>query len=174
VVWKDVTMAIPVKAQRLRGQVFGAIVMILLQSGIGMFVNLFVGIPRHHSGANPSDYFSGSTKSVGWAIAHGAVALAIHVVLGLLLALMVISVVARAISIGRGSVITWSVLGALATIGAGFTGAGFLDFNQDVSSFFMAVLALASVLCFVIVIYLPWESDPTETPSPRGSATTAD
>jgi hypothetical protein len=151
-------MAIPVKAARLRAQVFGAIAMLLLQSGIGMFVNLFVGIPKHHSGANPSDYFSGSTQSVGWAIAHGAVALAIHVVLGLLLALMVISIVARALSSGRGSVITWSILGALGTIGAGFTGAGFLDFNEAVSSFFMAVLALASVLCFVIVIYLPWES----------------
>jgi hypothetical protein len=159
-------MTTPVTVARLRGQVFGAVVMIVLQTGIGMFVNLFVSIPKDHAGANPSDYFSGSMRSVVWAIGHGAVALAIHVVLGLLLALMVIGIVARALSIGRGSVITWSILGALGAIGAGFTGAGFLDFNQDVSSFFMAVLALASLLCFVIVIYLPWTFDPTESTPP--------
>jgi peptidoglycan/LPS O-acetylase OafA/YrhL len=82
------------------------------------------------------------------------------VVLGLLLAFMVIGIVASAFSSGRGSIITWSTLGAMGSIGAGFTGAGFLDFNEDVSSFFMAVLALASLLCFVIVLYLPWEDAP--------------
>jgi hypothetical protein len=167
--WKDVTMA-NTKVERLRGQTFGAIVVILLQSGIGMFVNLFVTIPKHHSGANPSDYFSGSTQSVAWAIGHGAIALAIHVVLGLLLAIMVIGIVARAFTLGRASIITWSILGALGSIGAGFTGAGFLDFKQDVSSFFMAILAFASMLCFVIMIYLPWETDPSGAAIPRHSS----
>jgi hypothetical protein len=165
-------MAIPVRAARLRGQVFGAIVVILLQAGIGMFVNLFVSIPKHHPGADSSDYFSGSTRSVIWAIAHGGVVLAIHVALGLLLALMVIGIVARALSLGRRSVISWSILGALGSIGAGFTGAGFLDFNQDVSSFFMAILAMASMLCFVIVIYLPWESGPSESAALSQPSTT--
>src|ERR1700677_1186893 len=119
-----------------------------------MFVNLFVTIPKHHAGANPANYFGGSMRSVAWAIDHGAVALAIHVVLGFLLAIMVIGIVARTFVIGRVSLTTWSTLGALGTIGAGFTGAGFLDFNQDVSSFFMAVLAFAALLCFVVVLYL--------------------
>jgi hypothetical protein len=146
--------------ESLRRQSFGAIVLICVQAGLGMFVNLFVTIPGHHSGANPSEYFSGSTRSVIWAIAHGAVALAVHVVLGLLLALMVIGIVARALSIGRRSIAIWSILGALGTIGAGFTGAGFLDFNEDVSSFFMAILAFASLLCFLVVVYLPWADVP--------------
>jgi len=81
-------------------QAFGAMVLICVQMGVGMFVNLFVTIPRNHSGANPSEFFSGSARSVVWAIGHGAVALTIHVVLGLLLALMVIGIVARAISLG--------------------------------------------------------------------------
>jgi hypothetical protein len=148
----------PPKAERLRLQVFGAVVLICIQVGFGMFVNLFVSIPKHHSGANPSEYFSGSTRSVIWAITHGAAALAIHVVLGLLLGIMVIGIVARALRIGRTSLATWTILGAMGTIGAGFTGAGFLDFNENVSSFFMAILALASLLCFVIVIFLEGES----------------
>jgi hypothetical protein len=153
-------VTIPAKAQRLRVQVFGAVVLICIQAGVGMFVNFFVSIPRHHSGANPSEYFSGSARSVIWAITHGAVALALHMVLGLLLGIMVIGIVARAVSLGRTSVTTWTALGAMGTIGAGFTGAGFLDFNEDVSSFFMTVLALASLLCFVVVLLLEWESAP--------------
>lgn len=128
-----------------------------------MFVNLFVAIPKHHSGSNPSEFFSGSARSVLWAIGHGAIALTLHVVLGLLLALMVIGIVARALSIGRRAVATWSVLGAMGTIGAGFTGAGFLDFNQDVSSYFMTVLALASLLCFAVVVYLPRDIAPASS-----------
>jgi hypothetical protein len=161
-------MTTPEKVARLRGQVLGAVIVIALQAGFGMFVNLFVSIPKNHAGANPANYFSGSTRSVVWAISHGAVALAVHVVLGLLLALMVITIVARAFSIGRASIITWSVMGAMGAIGAGFTGAGFLDFNEDVSSFFMAVLALASLLCFVIVLYLPWGS--TSAPDTAGTS----
>jgi hypothetical protein len=157
----------PKASERLRPQVFGAIVLICVQSGIGMFVNLFVTIPRHHAGANPANYFGGSMRSVAWAIDHGAVALAIHVVLGLLLAIMVIGIVARAFAIGRTSLIVWSTLGALGTIGAGFTGAGFLDFTEDVSSFFMAMLAFASLVCFAVVVYLPSPTAPVVPSAPE-------
>jgi hypothetical protein len=153
--------------ESLRRQAFGAVVLICLQSGLGMFVNLFVTIPGHHAGSGPSDFFSGSASSIGWAITHGAVALVLHTVLGLLLALMVIGIVAEALKIGRRSVITWSALGALLTIGAGFNGASFLDYNKDVSSFIMTMLALAALLCFLIVVYLPWAqvtSDGARTP----------
>jgi hypothetical protein len=140
-----------------------------------MFVNLFVTIPKHHAGAQPANYFGGSVRSVAWAIDHGAVALAIHVVLGLLLAVMVLGIVARAFALGRASLIVWSVMGALGTIGAGFTGAGFLDFNEDVSSFFMALLAFAALLCFAVVVYLPSRNQSvalgtTPAPTPRPGA----
>jgi hypothetical protein len=147
-------MATSKKIHGLRLQTFGAIVLICVQSGLGMFVNLFVAIPDHHSGSQPSDFFSGSFHSVAWATAHGAVALVIHTLLGLLLAVMVIGMVARVLSLGRGSLTTWIVLGALFTIGAGFNGASFLDYNKDVSSFIMTVLALAALLCFVMVLYI--------------------
>jgi hypothetical protein len=63
----------------------------------------------------------------------------------------------------------WSILGALGTIGAGFTGAGFLDFHEDVSSFFMALLAFSSLVCFAVVVYLPSHPVPVE---PRASEPT--
>jgi hypothetical protein len=136
-----------------------------------MFVNLFVKIPGRHAGSSPSDFFSGSLRSVGWAITHGAVSLVIHTLLGLLLALMVIGIVAEALRIGRRSVTAWSVLGTLFTIGAGFNGASFLDYNRDVSSFIMTILAFAALLCFLIVVYLPWEGASSESPRTQGGAT---
>lgn len=149
-------------SQRLRLQAFGAVVLICVQSALGMFVNLFVSIPKHHSGSQPSNYFSGSSRSVAWAVDHGALALVLHTILGFLLALMVIGAVARAVKLGRGWITTWTVLGALFTIGAGFNGASFLDYHKNASSFVMTILALGALLCFAIVVYLPSVSAPPE------------
>jgi hypothetical protein len=154
-------MSNPAKIAKLRLQAIGAVFMICVQASLGVFVNLFVTIPRHHAGSSPSEYFRGSFHSVAWAIGHGAVALVIHAVLGLLLALMVIDIVVRAVILGRRAVVAWAVTAALFTIGAGFNGASFLDYNKDVSSFLMAILSLGSILCFAVVLYLPW---PTNTP----------
>jgi hypothetical protein len=147
------------KIKALRLQTFGAIVLICVQSGFGMFVNLFVSIPKRHSGSQPSDFFTGSLHSVAWVVAHGAVALYIHTLLGLLLAVMVIGMVARAFALGQRSLTAWVILGGLFTIGAGFNGASFLDYNRDVSSFIMTILALAALLSFLVVVFLPWETD---------------
>jgi len=129
--------------------------MICLQAGLGMFVNLYTTIPRHHSGSAPSEYFSGSLHSVTWAISHGAIVLAVHTILGLLLAVMVIGIVVRALIMGRRSIALWSILGGLLVIGAGFNGASFLDYNKDVSSFLMTAFALGSIVCYAVVMYLP-------------------
>ena len=119
-----------------------------------MDVNLFVAIPAQHPGARPSSYFSGSVRSVAWAVAHGAPALVAHAVLGLALAVIVIGVAVYAIRLGRRPVGAWSVLAGLLVIGAGFNGASFLDFNNDISSLIMALLALSAVACYSAASYL--------------------
>lgn len=135
----------------MRRQLFGAIILILVQSGVGMYVNLFISIPTHHSGAQPRNYLTGSLKSVAWAIDHGALTLVIHTVLGLLLGLMVIGIAATSLRLPRRSLALWAILGALLTVGAGFNGASFLDYNKNASSFVMAILALGAVACFLVV-----------------------
>jgi hypothetical protein len=47
-----------------------------------------------------------------------------------------------------------SILGALLVIGAGFNGASFLDFNDNVSSLLMALLALGALSCYMVGLYL--------------------
>jgi hypothetical protein len=143
----------------MRRQLLGACILILVQSGVGMFVNLFVSIPKRHSGAQPHNYVTGSLKSVAWAIDHGALALAVHTVLGVLLAIMVIGIAAKSLRLPRRSLALWSILGALLTVGAGFNGASFLDYNKNASSFVMAVLAFGAVASFFVVLYaLPGRS----------------
>ena len=66
---------------------------------------------------------------------------------------------------------TWIGLGALATMGAGFNGLSFLDYNKNDSSFIMTILALAAVWCFVIVILLSTESAPSANEATTPSLT---
>jgi hypothetical protein len=138
----------------VRRMVLGAILLILVQAGIGMVVNLYVTIPAHHPGAHPSDYLSGSFHSVVWSISHGALALAVHAALGLALVVMVIGVAVRAVRLRRGAIRALSVLGGLLVIGAGFNGASFLDFNDNASSLIMALLAFVAVACYTVVLFL--------------------
>jgi hypothetical protein len=134
--------------RRLRRMLLAAVVAILLQASLGMVVNLYVTVPTHHSGSQPSDYFAGSYHSVVWAIGHGAAALAAHAVLGLALLLLAVGVAAHAIRLARRAVMIWSVLGGLLVAGAGFNGASFLDFGHDSSSLIMALLAFAAIACY--------------------------
>jgi polyferredoxin len=129
-----------------------------------MYVNLFGAIPGRHPGASPSNYLSGSGQSLLWSVEHGGATLAIHTVLGVLLGVMVIGIVARSIRSRRQSVWMWSIFSALMVIGAGFNGASFLDYNKNVSSFIMALLAFAGVACFVVVFFLI--SVPGRAPEP--------
>ena len=83
-----------------------------------------------------------------------ATALAVHASLGLALAVFAIGAAVHAIRAGRRAVAAWSVLGGLFVIGAGFNGASFLDFNHDVSSLIMALLAFAAIGSYIVALFL--------------------
>jgi hypothetical protein len=134
--------------------ILGAILLVLVQAGIGMDVNLYVTVPSSHPGAHPSNYFAGSFHSVVWAIGHGTPALVVHASLGLALAVLVIGVAGHALRLGRRAVSVWSVLAGLLVIGAGFNGASFLDFNDNISSLIMALLTLGALGCYSAALYL--------------------
>jgi len=141
-------------AARLRHVALAALALVLVQAGLGMIANLYVTVPDHHPGARPANYLTGSWHSVAWAIGHGAPALAIHAALGLALAVLVVGVAARTFVIASRPVRAWSVLAALFVVGAGFNGASFLDFGNNISSLIMALLAFGAVACYAVVLYL--------------------
>jgi uncharacterized membrane protein YhaH (DUF805 family) len=138
----------------VRRMILATNVLIIVQTGIGMVVNLYAAIPLNHPGAGASEYFTGSFHSVAWAISHGTAALAIHATLGLALAVLVVGVAVRASRLRRRAVSAWSILAALLVLGAGFNGASFLDYNHTISSLLMALFALSSLCCYSVVIYL--------------------
>jgi hypothetical protein len=141
---------------RLRRMVFGLIAVILVQAGIGMYVNLYVTIPTSHPGANPkfSNYLSGSAHSVAWALAHGAPMLIFHATLGLTLIVLVIGVAVYAVRLRSWTIGALSIIATLMVIEAGFKGASFLDFQNNSSSIFMALLAFGAIACYAAVLYL--------------------
>lgn len=146
----------------------GAILLVLVQAGLGMIVNLYVTVPAHHPGARSANYFAGSLHSVAWAITHGAAMLAIHSTLGLALVVLVLGTAVHALRSGRRKVGGWSALAGLFVIGAGFNGASFLDFAHSINSLIMALLALAAIGCYATALML------LGTPSPSLDSETSE
>ena len=152
--WENPRMVVSSGSSTLRRLVLGAAVLVIVQSAIGVVVNLYLNIPPHHPGAHPANFFTGSFQSLVWSIGHGTFALVVHSILGLALVIFAIIVAVCAICLHRRSVATCSILAALLVIGAGFNGASFLDFNLSINLLLMALFALGSVLCYVAMMYL--------------------
>jgi hypothetical protein len=146
----------PQELSAIRRMSFTTVCLILLQAGTGMAANLYVSIPDH-PGSDPTNYFTGSVRSIAWVLSNGAVVLVIHVVFGFVLAVLVVSTLLRIVRLKRPSLSAWTWVGALMVIGAGFNGASFLDFNNNTSSFIMAVLGFASAMCYTVVLFLSYE-----------------
>jgi hypothetical protein len=132
----------------------GIALLLIAQTAVGMAVNLYVMVPGHHPGAQPANYFGGSLRSIVWAIGHGPLALAIHASLGLATVAVALGVAIRAVALRSRWVGLTSVFAACLVIGAGFNGASFLDFNDNVSSLLMALLALGALSCYLVALHL--------------------
>src|SRR5579872_5638191 len=81
----------------LRRASLAALVLLLIQYGIGIGVNLYVTVPAADQG-----------HTIGSAISNGPAALTVHVVLGLLLILAAVALVVLAIAARRPGVIAAS------------------------------------------------------------------
>ena len=140
-----------------RGWAFGLLIALLVQFGLGMYVNLFASIPLNHPGHGANNFFAGSYHSVAWAETspHSPVILAVHAGLGLLLVLGSLWLAVLAIRGRRAGFVWAAVLGALFILGAGFNGASFLNYNEDANSYVMALLFAAAVLCYIVLLALP-------------------
>jgi nitric oxide reductase large subunit len=140
-----------------------ALLTLIVQFMLGMATNLFVQIPRDHPGSNPPEYFTGVAQSVTWAILHGPLWLVLHAVLGLLLVVFGFGILGPAIrSRHRPTVIT-AVVGALATLAAGFNGGSYLNYHEDFSSMLMATFFAIAVTSYAIGLWAlppPTESQP--------------
>ncbi|MGA7173693.1 MAG: hypothetical protein WCB86_02020 [Candidatus Dormiibacterota bacterium] len=149
-------MADPTRASRrlreLRRLGLGLVWLCLIQYLLGMQLNLFVAIPRHHPGSSGSDYFSRALQSVLWGISHGGL-LAFHVGLGIVLLLGSLRLALAAFQAPPRGLRAIAVLGVLAVLAASFNGASFLSYHEDLSSMIMASSFAVAVFCFSWVVF---------------------
>jgi hypothetical protein len=156
----------PTAIERLRRAVLAMLVLLLCQFALGIAANLYTAIPDRHPGAHPNNYLSGSAQSIGWAIGHGGLILAVHALLGFALVAAALATLVLAFRLRNARIVAVIGTGAAFVIGAGFNGASFLDFASNTSSLIMAMLFALATLAYAAVLYvLPTRQGPPSLPA---------
>ena len=130
-------------AARLRRASLAVLALIVVEYGFGMYVNLYVTVPRADHGGGLSS-----------AVANGPAALSIHAVIGLLLGLGAIGVLVQAALVRRAVVIASSAIGLFALAIASAAGTSFTSSGTTADSLAMSVLTGVALLCYAANLYL--------------------
>jgi hypothetical protein len=117
--------------------------MLVLQYGLGIFLNLYVAVPA-------SDQHAGLEQE----IASGPVSLTIHALLGLMLLAAAIVLLARAIGLQFQAVTLLAILNLSAIAGAFAAGEIFVRNGRSSASLAMAVLTGVALLCDISTMAL--------------------
>jgi hypothetical protein len=134
----------------LRPGFLAALLMLVIQFLLGMYVNLFVTIPTNHPGARPPEYFSGVAQSVFWAITQsGLLFLILHAAFGLVIVVGAAVLLAQGIQSRSRSLIMTTSVGAFGVLVAALNGGSFLNYNEDFSSMIMAAGFAVAMVSYV-------------------------
>jgi hypothetical protein len=119
------------------------IVLLLAEYGMGMYVNLYVAVPRADHGG-----------SVGSAISNGPAVLSAHAVIGLLLGLSALAVLVLSVMARKVGVMIASAAGLFALVVASAAGTSFTSTGQPAESMAMSVMFGVAMLCYAVNLYL--------------------
>jgi hypothetical protein len=136
--------AVPQQARRLTGlrrASLATLVILIVQFGVGIGVNLYVSLP------------AGSSRSAGQAFSNGA-GLALHVVLGLLLVVSAIGLLVQAIMARHWPVTVAAALGLVGLVAAAGQGFSFVHDSTNAASMGMAGAGCVALLCYAAVLYM--------------------
>jgi hypothetical protein len=136
----------------IRRASLGTSVGLLIQYGLGMWVNLYVTVPARDQGG-------GMMTAIGQALSNGPAALAAHAGLGLLIVLGSIVLVVRSVQTRQRATIVTSSINLLAVAGAAANGAAFVNAGAASASFSMALLTGVALLCQVVNLYISGSPD---------------
>jgi hypothetical protein len=126
-----------------------ACVLLLVQFLLGMAVNVGIVLPKHHPGAQATNYFSGVASGVGWVISSGPAWVAAHASFGLALVVAALAAIFLTWRGGSRTERVMAILGLLFIIGAGFNGASFLNYGNAANTYIMASLWALATACYV-------------------------
>jgi len=122
----------------LRRVCLAALIMLVVQYGLGMVLNLYVTVPA-------SDAHAGLMQE----IARGPVTLTLHALLGLALIVTAIAAVVRAVRAGDRLIAGLAAAGLTAIGGAFASGEIFVRNGQNAASLAMALLTGVALLCYI-------------------------
>jgi hypothetical protein len=132
----------------------GMAALLLGQFLAGMFVNLYVGVPSSHPGTSVPIVI-GTLPGIGWAIASGGAALAIHTMLGLLIALGSIALLVMTARSGRPALLAAMAAGLVGVMFAGVSGIGFLNnYGADRATYLMSIGFSVAVASYAVALFL--------------------
>jgi len=131
----------------LRTNAFAAVVMILLQFGLGVGVNLYATLPA-------SDAGQGLLAAFGRAVSGGPIVLTVHALLGTLLLITGLAAVVRASLARRPLYIGLTSSALLAIIVAWLSGARFVGDQTNGASLAMAIATGLAILCYALILFV--------------------
>ena len=126
----------------LRRASLAVLVLLVLEYGIGMYVNLYVTVPGADHGGG-----------LGTAIANGPAILSLHAVIGPLLALGALGVLVRAAVIRHWAAAVLSAAGLFAIAFAAVTGVAFASTAAAADSMAMSVMTGVALVCYAAILY---------------------
>lgn len=116
----------------------GALIMLVVQYGLGIVLNLYIAVPA-------ADARAGLAQE----IANGPLMLTLHALLGLALIVAALVLLVRAIRLDDRAVAVLAAAGLTAIGGAFATGEIFVRNGQNGASLAMALLAGVALLCYI-------------------------
>jgi hypothetical protein len=120
----------------LRGNCMGAAVLLIIQIGIGMGVNLYVTLPKHKS---------------FWSAVFGSATLTAHVIVSILLLGAASGALVRAIRSRKLIVLT--SIGLAAILAAGIAGSSFVSNGSNGASLGMALATAVAMFCYLAAVF---------------------
>jgi hypothetical protein len=131
----------------LRINAFAAIVTLLVESGLGIGVNLYATLPPTLSGRSLSSAFRES-------VTGGPAVLTLHALLGTLLLLSGISALVRAIVLRRNWTIAVTTVALLSIMVAWISGSKFVACGSAASSLSMALATAVAIACYAFILFV--------------------
>lgn len=135
------------KVANLRMNSFIALILLLIEIGIGVSVNLFATLPTTDASKS---VFVGFAK----ALMNGPAALTVHALLGIVILLASgITAVVRSFLVHRATPRVLSCIALFATLVAWLSGSNFVATQNDESSLSMAIAAVVAVSCYAAILF---------------------
>jgi hypothetical protein len=131
----------------LRASTLAALVVLLLQYGLGIDANLYATLPASDNGKSIFPAFAA-------AITSGPDIVIAHAVLGTLLLIGAVTVLVRALGSHLLPLIALAVLALAAIIAAWLSGARFVGTTTNSASLAMAIATAVAIVAYILILFL--------------------